>query len=579
MTSFPNFTDPQFVDSNGVGGLNAAFGAVSGSVANAGSGAWAAPGLVSPEAAALSFSGMVGTIDLSLPFGLVSSSGAVMRAHGTLTGQSTTTYNPDFSSLVPATGSVTAYAVATVQQIQQNPFPIPGPPPGHPSYNPSFVPTVGYAVNEYTLAVSATTTAADNVSTFEILRTTLSAGQVSVVSWTTAGQRRAPLREAYPPLQLAAGGSVGAASACYTLMPSVTGLTTTLPPTSGAAGTLFRLVNPLSGNWTIAAAGSDTIAGSGGSVSSMTIPPSGSVIVWADSVHGQWDVFGSQVFGGLAATQRWTGTNTFSQSPVVPNASGATQAAAFGQIPVSLQLAHGECRLSVASSTSLQLSPYNGNNIIIAGTQYQIPAGGITASNSGLTAATLYYAYVINSSGTPVLSLSTTGHITDTTAGNVGIEVKSDDRTHTLVGMVYINSSGQFSSALTANWFNRQNVGINGTGSIAVSTSNTSYIDLGSAYHAPFLTWGGESTLVNATGSFYNSTATAGSNLGIGIDTSLTPEQTTGGTSSTSNAKVSCGSSVVLGLSEGYHYATLLGSTDGAGTSYFTVILAVLARG
>lgn len=373
--NFPNFTDPQFVDANGVGGFNAAFSTVSGSVANAGSGLWAAPGLIAPESATISFSGMVATIGLAQPFGVVSVSGSLAHAHGTLTGQSTTTYSPDFSSLVPASGSVTAYAVAAVQQIQQNPFPIPGPPPGHPSFNPSFVPTVGYANNQQTLAVSATTTAADNVSTFELLRTTLTAGQASVTSWSTAGQKRAPLREAYPPLQLAAGGAIGAASACYTLMPSATGLTTTLPPTSGAAGIAFRLVNPLSGNWTIAAAGSDTIVAPGGAASSTTIPPSGSALVWADPVHGQWDMLGAQIFGALKATQTWNGVNTFDNAVTAPSFNPAGSAGYFGY-------SSGNTILVLGSSTYIQGASAGGSIVLVADGQVNTFAtdGDITAA-------------------------------------------------------------------------------------------------------------------------------------------------------------------------------------------------------
>lgn len=134
MTKWPNFIDPQFLDANGTGGLVAAMGTVSGAIASVGSGAWALPGLIAPDSANISFSGMVATINLPAPWGVVSSSGVVVRAHGTLTGQDTTSYTVNFASLVPGTGSVTAYAAATIQQIQQNPFPVPGPPPGFPSY-------------------------------------------------------------------------------------------------------------------------------------------------------------------------------------------------------------------------------------------------------------------------------------------------------------------------------------------------------------------------------------------------------------------------------------------------------------
>jgi hypothetical protein len=45
---------------------------------------------------------------------------------------------------------------------------------------------------------------------------------------------------------------------------------------------------------------------------------------------------------------------------------------------------HGQCRPSVASPTSLLLSPYNGNLLTVNGAPTQIPAAGLTVSNSGL---------------------------------------------------------------------------------------------------------------------------------------------------------------------------------------------------
>jgi hypothetical protein len=45
---------------------------------------------------------------------------------------------------------------------------------------------------------------------------------------------------------------------------------------------------------------------------------------------------------------------------------------------------NGQCRLSAAGTASLLLSPYNGNNIIVNGVPQQIPAAGVSLSNSGL---------------------------------------------------------------------------------------------------------------------------------------------------------------------------------------------------
>ena len=49
------------------------------------------------------------------------------------------------------------------------------------------------------------------------------------------------------------------------------------------------------------------------------------------------------------------------------------------------------CRFTRTSDTACKLSPYLNNIIQINGRVEQIPNAGVTLSNSGLTAATLYY--------------------------------------------------------------------------------------------------------------------------------------------------------------------------------------------
>jgi hypothetical protein len=288
MVSFPNWTDPQFLDATGVGGLNAAMGTVSGAIASAGSGTWAVPGLISPEAMTVSFASLVATVGLPLPWSLITSSGAIVRAHGTQTGVDTTSYSVNFAPLVPASGSRTAFLAATVTQIQQNPFPIPGPPPGDPAYNPNFVPTTGYATNQYSIILSAVSGGIDNINTFELFRTTLTVGQSSITSYNTVGQVRASDRIAQPVQVLASGGVLTQAQSQYMLSPGVSGLTHTLPLVSGAGGLFYWFVNPTA-SWTIATSGTDTIVGLGASgLSSVAIPTSGALLLWGNAGQGQY---------------------------------------------------------------------------------------------------------------------------------------------------------------------------------------------------------------------------------------------------------------------------------------------------
>ena len=291
----PQFTQQQFIDATSSGGLNPAFGTVSGSIAGVGSGAWAAPGLIAPESMTVAFGGtMTGTIGLPNPFGIISSGGVVVHAHGTQTNLDTQTYTVPFGSLIPSTGSVTAYLAATITQIQQTPVPVPGPPPGHPAYNPGFVPAVGYATSVYSIALAAVTGGVDNVNTFELLRTTLTAGQSSVTGYTTAGQVRAPERNAWPVLPVTSGGILSPTQAGYLIAPTAVGITMTLPPASAAAGLVFSFSNSTSGSSTVATTGADTFAGFAASgTSSFTLAASGSASVWANGLSGVYQLLAS----------------------------------------------------------------------------------------------------------------------------------------------------------------------------------------------------------------------------------------------------------------------------------------------
>lgn len=306
MSSTPNFTDPQFVDAAGTGGLNAAFGTVSGAISALGSGAWAAPGLIAPEAMTVSFSGLVATVGLPQPWGLVNASGTLVHAHGTQTGADTQSYSASFASLVPATGSVTAYLVASNASIQQNSFSIPGPPPGHPSYNPNFVPTIGYATNVGSVSLTATSGIPDNINTFELFRTTLVPSQTSVSAWNMGYQRRALPRLAFPAYSVSSGGALTPAQAQGILYPATTGLTNTLPSATGAAGLVFRFFNTTGSAWTISTAGSDFIYGfAGEGQSSIGIPSPGYMELWADA-SGSWNVKDTSPSASLLLASRST---------------------------------------------------------------------------------------------------------------------------------------------------------------------------------------------------------------------------------------------------------------------------------
>jgi len=191
-------------------------------------------------------------------------------------------------------------------------------------------------------------------------------------------------------------------------------------------------------------------------------------------------------------------------------------------------LEHGHCRIALGgtidyttgASTTLTLKPYNGSGLVINGAQVNVPGRGVSITNTRLSAATLYYVYAYTNSGSVALELSTTGHATSTTAGNVGIEIKSGDDSRTLVGMVYTNAKAKFQDftgdnsspavRTVLNWFNRRDLFFAGpgSGSVGCSTSSTSFVELcSSIWRMTMLSWSDEAVIVGFNGIANNDTA------------------------------------------------------------------------
>lgn len=153
-----------------------------------------------------------------------------------------------------------------------------------------------------------------------------------------------------------------------------------------------------------------------------------------------------------------------------------------------------QCRLSYTSASACTLTPKEGDKVKISGALYPIPSAGVTLANTGLTAGTLYYVYIYNNAGTLTLEASVTGHSTDTSAGNLGVEVKTGDNTRTLVGMTFLIDNGgtpEFKDEngyrLVASWFNRRSRPVRAERSTLSSSTSTSLVEISTA---EFLTWG-----------------------------------------------------------------------------------------
>jgi hypothetical protein len=248
-------------------------------------------------------------------------------------------------------------------------------------------------------------------------------------------------------------------------------------------------------------------------------------------------------------------------------------------------------RLTYVSATQLAFKPFKGDRIKINGVVYQIPAAGIAGlANTGvfvngvagqnLAASTAYLVYAFNNGGTITADfLSSFSHAPSTTSGNVGVEIKSGDDTRTLIGMISTSAAAQFqnSAALRCvlSWFNRVNIPFNGAALSGVTTTSTSFVELGVAGRVTALTWGEEAVYIGLVGIMFN-TASA-TRCSIGIDSasvgSLGTYQTTA-----VNLHIPVSPFMVTTLSEGQHIFIILGNVD-SGTATFYLAFTGMLRG
>lgn len=254
-------------------------------------------------------------------------------------------YTFDFTSFVPGSGSVTAYIVASGVGVSRLPVEITGPPPFHPDYDPTFVPYTLNTLELVSLNVYVTLTPADNIYTFELGRTALTAGQVVLGDIDLSHQQLAQPINTQTLLQV----------------------TTISTPSAGA-------FSPLPNTTFIVVEAVGAGGGGGGSVlnaaneSSLGSP--GTSGAWAKSLYttgfadGVAYVVGSKGVGspGAAGTN---GTNTiFAHTPTNMVATGGTGG-------------------GLSASAPIPLAGGNGATVLATGANWESePAGGGTQSIS-----------------------------------------------------------------------------------------------------------------------------------------------------------------------------------------------------
>lgn len=241
----------------------------------------------------------------------------------------------------------------------------------------------------------------------------------------------------------------------------------------------------------------------------------------------------------------------------------------------------GQGQLQLVSNVALVFAPFGGNLIKVNGKTYPIPAAGMPianvgvevagVANSNLAASTDYLVYAKdNGAGTLVPSFwpVAQGHMADTTAGNVGVEVRSaagvPDSTRTLIGMVGTDAASHFADAdgnrLVLSWFNRKRKPTRTNTLSNPATASLTPIELTTLMRSNFLLWAGDSVDFHVT-AIANSGATNSEPITcIGFD-GIVPDM-----AQVSAQAYQAGASgpialsgVKEGLAEGRHYATVLG--------------------
>jgi hypothetical protein len=240
-------------------------------------------------------------------------------------------------------------------------------------------------------------------------------------------------------------------------------------------------------------------------------------------------------------------------------------------------------RLTYASSTALLFAPFNGNQIRISGTSYSIPVGGIAGLSSptnafinGVAAQTLaintvYWIFAFLNSGVVTADFRTAAtHAPSTTAGNEGVEILTGNDSRSLIGMCRTNAAGQFADSKTQrfvrSWMNRQAPTFDNSMTAQRSTTSTSSVEINQEIRCEILTWVNEAVIASIVGYLINS-GTGMVFCAVGWD-GVANAHHWGINTGTAAIGGSAGVSETQALTEGYHYLTVMGSTN-SGTGFF----------
>lgn len=256
-------------------------------------------------------------------------------------------------------------------------------------------------------------------------------------------------------------------------------------------------------------------------------------------------------------------------------------------------------RLQYASATQLKYVPSKADYAKVNGVLVPIPAAGVPIANTGvevggvaaqnLAANSNYDLYLKSTAGVlaPSFYLDAGGgtHMSDTTAGNIGTEVRSNagvpDSTRSIIAKVRTNGAGQFqlqSAGGFINWFNSEQVAIAGANTSGASTASGTPVEIATAARITILTWGGKVSSLKIVGYAANSAPGCGFEPLIGIDGAVVGTTVAGTSAAAGNSNPALNSYDGV-LSEGSHVISPWGMANLGGTATFNVAAYAVVRG
>jgi hypothetical protein len=228
------------------------------------------------------------------------------------------------------------------------------------------------------------------------------------------------------------------------------------------------------------------------------------------------------------------------------------------------------CRLQVSSSSVLAIALQTSGSIFINGANYNlIDSVGATPfkSNSGLTAATLYYVYCYWDGTAVQIEFSTTAF----TASVYGHLVKSGDATRTYLGMVYMGAGtpGTFVDSDTqrfcASYYNRQNKPVQRTALTGTpTTTSATFVELTSGDKVEFIAHGEEWSSCYYNGCALNATVgnICGAAVGVnGTAVALAPNLFNQPVAAAYAMPIA--GNIGYKFTAGYNYINMLGKSSG----------------